>query len=336
NFPAVLSRAAPPMREPSYEQPDRPLQPGDEDDDIVMDAAAIAPRHQLGVASAASADRTRSAEKSSKKHEAAERKRNKKRLRRRAAAERQARVGPASDAPAGAYDRVDGAVPDAGSGLINEGSDLDPALILPVPNSPDPTTALPQLCAPPATALRRSPYATGDAVARILPYLETDPEKPRIAIPRNLCLPNPEARNHASKPSGSSPGSQPSARGLRSPSHGASKGRRHPVLLVRPVQLGGHHHPHCHGPLLPQVGDAGRDQQGRRELLHLDSQDGVLLQHCPVQRRACAPCCRRCHGDGVDICCYGHRAVLITNCYRIFQHCFFIQLIQGMHAYDTS
>uniref|UniRef100_A0A1I8FZT0 DUF3340 domain-containing protein n=1 Tax=Macrostomum lignano TaxID=282301 RepID=A0A1I8FZT0_9PLAT len=51
------------------------------------------------------------------------------------------------------------------------------ALILPVPNSPDPTTALPQLCAPPATALRRSPYATGDAVARILPYLETDQEK---------------------------------------------------------------------------------------------------------------------------------------------------------------
>ncbi|PAA77936.1 hypothetical protein BOX15_Mlig023856g1 [Macrostomum lignano] len=173
----AVRRVAPPMREPSYEQPDRPLQPVDEDDDILVDAAAIAPRHQLGVASAASADRTRPAEKSSKKHEAAERKRNKKRLRRRATAERQARVGPASDAPAGAYDRVDGAVPDTGSGSINEGSDLDPALILPVPNSPDPTTALPQLCAPPATALRRSPYATGDAVARILPYLETDQEK---------------------------------------------------------------------------------------------------------------------------------------------------------------
>uniref|UniRef100_A0A1I8FXS5 Protein kinase domain-containing protein n=1 Tax=Macrostomum lignano TaxID=282301 RepID=A0A1I8FXS5_9PLAT len=150
----AVRRVAPPMREPSYEQPDRPLQPVDEDDDILVDAAAIAPRHQLGVASAASADRTRPAEKSSKKHEAAERKRNKKRLRRRATAERQAR-----------------------SGSINEGSDLDPALILPVPNSPDPTTALPQLCAPPATALRRSPYATGDAVARILPYLETDQEK---------------------------------------------------------------------------------------------------------------------------------------------------------------
>uniref|UniRef100_A0A1I8FI09 YL1_C domain-containing protein n=1 Tax=Macrostomum lignano TaxID=282301 RepID=A0A1I8FI09_9PLAT len=151
-----------PMREPSYEQPDRPLQPVDEDDDILVDARAIAPRHQLGVASAASADRTRPAEKSSKKHEAAERKRNKKRLRRRATAERQARVGPASDAPAGAYDRVDGAVPDTG----------------PHPAGPELTrTDKPRCrsCARAAghRALRRSPYATGDAVARILPYLET-------------------------------------------------------------------------------------------------------------------------------------------------------------------